>query len=86
MNSIPIEIQWADITAEEILEKTYSTFHASHIILQQQYQLRSFKKYYELISSLLMAEKNNKLLIKNHQSHPTSSGAFSEANAGSLNL
>ena len=28
-----------------------------------------------------MTEKNNDLLIKNHQSRPTSSAAFSEANA-----
>jgi len=70
-----------DITDEEMLEKTYSTFHASNITLQQKYRLCDFKKYPELISSLLVAEKNNELLIKNHQSRPTSSAAFSEANA-----
>ena len=70
----------ADITDEEMLEKTYSTFHASNITLQQQYSLRGFKKYSELISSLLVAEKNNEFLIKNHQSRPTSSVAFSKAN------
>ena len=53
-----------DITDEEMLVKTYSTFHASTITLQQQYRLRGFKKYSELISSLLVAEKNNELLIK----------------------
>ena len=42
--------------------------------------MRDFKKYSELILSLLMAEKNNELLIKNHQSRPTSSAAFSKAN------
>ena len=70
-----------DITDEEMLEKTYSTFHASNITLQQQYRLRDFKKYSELISSLLMAEKNNELLIKNHQSRPTGLAAFPEAKA-----
>ena len=70
-----------DITDEEMLEKTYSTFHVSNITLQQQYRLRGFKKYSELISSLLVTEKNNELLIKNHQSHPTGSTTFSEANA-----
>ena len=70
-----------DITNEEMLEKTYSTFHASNITLQQQYRLRSFKKYSELISSLLVTEKNNEFLIKNHQSHPTGSATFPEANA-----
>jgi len=33
-----------DITNEEMLEKTYSIFHASNITLQQQYRLRGFKK------------------------------------------
>ena len=70
-----------DITDEEILEKTYSTFHASNIALQQQYRLRAFKKYSELISSLLVTEKNNELLLKKHQSRPTGSAVFSKANA-----
>ena len=70
-----------DFTYEEILEKTYSTFHTFNITLQQQYRLHGFKKYSELISSLLVSEKNNELLIKNHQSRPTGLAAFSEANA-----
>ena len=52
-----------DSTDEEMLEKTYSTFHASDITLLQQYQLHGFKKYSELLSSLLVVEKNNELLI-----------------------
>ena len=68
-------------TDEDILEKTYSTFHASNVTLQQQYRMQRFKKYSELISCLLVAEKNNELLIKNHQSRPTGSVAFPEANA-----
>ena len=43
--------------------------------------MQRFKKYSELISCLLVAEKNNELLMKNHQSHPIGSVAFSEANA-----
>ena len=69
-----------DITDEEMLKKTYSTFHASNITLQQQYMLRGFKKYSELISSLLVVEKNNEFLIKNHQSRLTGSVAFLEVN------
>ena len=64
-----------------MLEKIYSTFHASNVTLQQQYRMQRFKKYSELISCLLVAEKNNELLMKNHQSRPTSSIAFSEVNA-----
>jgi hypothetical protein len=42
------------------------------------------KKYSELISYLLIAEQNNELLIKNHQSRPTGSSPFPEANATSF--
>ena len=68
------------ITDEDMLEKTYSTFHASNVTLQQQYRLRGFTRYSELISCLLVAEKNNELLMKNHQSRPIGSAAFPEAN------
>ncbi|CAM8898471.1 unnamed protein product [Rhodiola kirilowii] len=68
-------------TDDEMLEKTFSTFHASNVTLQQQYRVRGFQRYLELIACLLIAEKNNELLIKNHQSRPTGSKAFPEANA-----
>lgn len=71
------------VTEEDMLEKTYSTFHASSVLLQQQYRERRFSKYSELISCLLVAEQNNELLLKNHQSRPTGSAAFPEVNATS---
>ncbi|XP_074316839.1 uncharacterized protein LOC141653096 [Silene latifolia] len=71
------------ITESDLLEKTYSTFHASNLVLQQQYRERQFKKYSELISCLLVAEQNNELLMQNHQTHPTGSSPIPiiEANA-----
>ncbi|XP_078158189.1 uncharacterized protein LOC144553870 [Carex rostrata] len=72
------------ITDEDMLEKTFSTFHASNLLLQQQYRERGFKKYSELISCLLVVEQNNELLMKNHQSRPTGSSPFPEANATSF--
>jgi hypothetical protein len=69
------------ITDEDMLEKIFSTFHASNLLLQQQYRERDFKKYSELISCLLVAEQNNELLMKNHQSRPTGSSSFPESNA-----
>ncbi|KAI5332275.1 hypothetical protein L3X38_022404 [Prunus dulcis] len=62
-----------NISEEDMLEKTLSTFHASNVLLQQQYRHSSFKKYSELVSCLLLAEQNNELLLKNHQSRPTGS-------------
>lgn len=69
------------ITEADMLEKTFSTFHASNVTLQQQYRVQNFRKYSELINCLLVAEKNNELLIRNHQSRPTGSKAFHETNA-----
>ncbi|XP_021851982.2 uncharacterized protein [Spinacia oleracea] len=73
------------ITDAEMLEKTYSTFHANNIVLQTQYREKGFKKYSELISCLLVAEQKNELLMKNHESRPTGSTPFSEANVTSHN-
>ncbi|GKB36126.1 hypothetical protein Tco_0881068 [Tanacetum coccineum] len=69
------------VTKGDMLEKTLSTFHASNINLQQQYRLQNFKRYSDLNVNLLVAEKNNELLMKNHESRPTGSLAIPEANA-----
>jgi hypothetical protein len=63
-----------------MLEKTYTTFYASNVLLQQQYREHNFTRYFELISFLLVAEQNNELLMKNHHAHPTGSTPFPEAN------
>ncbi|KAK9668759.1 hypothetical protein RND81_13G084400 [Saponaria officinalis] len=68
------------ITDEDMLEKTYSTFHANNVVLQTQYREKGFKKYSELISCLLVAEQNNELLMKNYESRHTGSTPFPEAN------
>ncbi|XP_074356392.1 uncharacterized protein LOC141696104 [Apium graveolens] len=70
-----------NITDKDMLEKTYSTFNANNMLLQQQYRERGFIKYSELISVLLLAEQNNELLLKNHQEHQTGSTPFPEVNA-----
>jgi hypothetical protein len=70
---------------EDMLERTFSTFHPSNMLLQQQYRERNFKKYSELISCLLVAEQNNELLLKNHQSRLTGSAPFPEVNKTSFN-
>ena len=64
-----------------MLEKTFTTFHSSNVPLQQQYREQRFTKYCELISCLLVAEQNNELLMRNHQSRPTGIEPFPEVNA-----
>ncbi|KAJ9552243.1 hypothetical protein OSB04_016288 [Centaurea solstitialis] len=73
------------IIDEEMLEKTFSTFHDSNMLLQQQYRERGFKKYCDLISCLLVAEQNNELLMKNHETRPTGTAPFPEANVATYN-
>ena len=62
-------------------KKTFTTFHACNVLLQQQYRERRFIKYSELIACLLVAEKNNELLLQNYQSRPIGFQAFPETNA-----
>ncbi|XP_023738924.1 uncharacterized protein LOC111886921 [Lactuca sativa] len=73
-----------EVTDEDILEKTYSTFHATNINLMQQYQLQKFIKYSELNTCLLVVYKNNELLMKNQESRPMGSVALPEANAKNI--
>nr|GEZ09804.1 hypothetical protein [Tanacetum cinerariifolium] len=73
------------IIDEEMLKKIFSTFHASNLLLQQQYRERGFKKHCDLISCLLVAEQNNDLLMKNHQPRLTGSAPLSEANMVAYN-
>ncbi|XP_069148183.1 uncharacterized protein [Solanum lycopersicum] len=68
------------IKDEDMLEKTLTTFHASNVILQQQYREKGFQKYSELISCLLVAEQHNALLMKNHEARPTGAAPLPEAN------
>ncbi|KAI5330083.1 hypothetical protein L3X38_029480 [Prunus dulcis] len=49
----------------------------------QDFKHSGFKKYSELVSCLLLAEQNNELLLKNHQSRPTGSSLLPEINAAS---
>ena len=70
-----------NIIEEDMLEKTFTMFHASNVLLQQQYRERRFTEYSQLISCLLVAEQNNELLMKNHQSRPTGSETFPKLNA-----
>ncbi|KAL2252562.1 UNVERIFIED_CONTAM: hypothetical protein Sindi_0050900 [Sesamum indicum] len=79
-----------DVTDGQMLEKIFSTFHASNLVLQQQYRERGFKTYSKLILCMHVAEENNQLLLNNHNARPTGSKplpeistALPEANATS---
>ena len=69
------------LTKIELLEKIFSTFYVSNILLQQQYRQRQFKTYSVLLSVLLTIEQTNQLLLKNHDLRPIGAKAITEANA-----
>ncbi|XP_004234725.1 uncharacterized protein [Solanum lycopersicum] len=69
-----------NIKDEDMLEKTLITFHASTLVLKQQYGERGFKKYSALISCLLVAEQHNTLLLKNHEVRPMVTAPLPKAN------
>ncbi|XP_051151855.1 uncharacterized protein LOC127265882 [Andrographis paniculata] len=70
-----------NINDSDMMEKTFFIFHASNLLLQQQYREKGFRTYSDLIVCLLLAEQNNQLLLKNHASRLTGSSPFPEANA-----
>ncbi|XP_031096985.1 uncharacterized protein LOC116001237 [Ipomoea triloba] len=67
------------IEERDLIEKTLSTFHASSLVLQQQYRAKNYVKHSELIFALLFAEKHNQLLMKNHNARPIGSAPVPEA-------
>ena len=67
------------ITDQDTLEKTFSTFHTSNVLLQQQYREKGFKTYADLISCLLLTEQNNELLMRNSEMRHVGSAAPPEA-------
>ncbi|XP_026428936.1 uncharacterized protein LOC113324868 [Papaver somniferum] len=70
-----------NVIDEQMLEKTFTTFHASNVLLQQQYRERKFTEYSELIFCLLIAEQNNELLLRNHEACHVGSAAVPKAHA-----
>ena len=78
-----LELCGIKLTDAEMLEKTFFTFHALNIVLQQQYRQFHFAIYSDLIFVLLTAEQTNELLLKNHDLRPADSKALPEAHANS---
>ncbi|KAK8366464.1 hypothetical protein V6Z12_A02G122500 [Gossypium hirsutum] len=60
--------------------KHFQPFHATNVLLQQQYREKCFKRYSKLISCFLVAEQNNELLMKNYGIRPIGSAPFPKVN------
>lgn len=73
------------IVEEDMLEETFTTFHDSNVLLQQQFWEWRFTNYFELILYLLVAKQNDKLLLKDDQSKLIGFVPFPQANPTSSN-
>jgi len=53
-----------------MIEKTLSTFPLASIVLAQQYRNMRFVTYSKLMALLLLAEKQNEIILQNAEVHP----------------
>lgn len=63
------------------MNKTYNTFHKHLHFLPEIYRKCRYSRFSELMVALMLPEKNNELMIKNHNSRPTGAKPFPEINA-----
>lgn len=60
------------LTENDLLEKTYTTFPSLDNLLQKQYRQTKLTKFFELITQLLLDKKNSLILMRNNNSCFTS--------------
>jgi hypothetical protein len=65
-------------TDAEKIQKTLSTMHPSDRVLCNQYRKENHQVYSQLIHSLIQAEKNDELLMKNHHLRPVGAAPLPE--------
>ncbi|XP_058216940.1 uncharacterized protein LOC131327828 [Rhododendron vialii] len=71
---------WNNLKESEYNSTLFKIVSILKLCGEQQYRERGFEKYSDLISYLLVAEQNNELLLRNHESRPTGALPFPEAN------
>ena len=59
-----------EVTKEQLIDKTLSTFLPASSILAQQYCNMVFKKHSQMMAYLLLAKKQHQILLKNAERAP----------------
>ncbi|CAL9215310.1 unnamed protein product [Arabidopsis halleri] len=75
-----------EVSDNDLLEKALSTFHTQNIVLQQQYRAMKHTLFEDLLSCLLLAEKNNELLMRNSAQRPPGSAPVPDSRKESYNV
>ena len=73
-----------ELTDVDLLEKTYTTFPSSDNLLQKQYRQSKFTTFPELITQLLLDEKNSIVLMRNNNSRPAGTKAIPMPDANNV--
>lgn len=60
-----------EISEQDLIEKTLYTFPRSDYILRDIYMEKNYSTYSELISKLILVEKQNQKLLENYYARPT---------------
>ncbi|KAK9911205.1 hypothetical protein M0R45_035126 [Rubus argutus] len=75
------------ITDAMLIEKTLSTFPVSDLVVAKNYRIevlnRRITRFHELISALSVAEKHEKILVKNYNARPVGTKAVPETHYSS---
>ncbi|XP_013607880.1 PREDICTED: uncharacterized protein LOC106314571 [Brassica oleracea var. oleracea] len=72
------------VSEAKMMNKTYNTFHKQLHFVPKIYRKCGYTRFSELMVAVMLAEKNNELLIKNPNSRPTGAKAFPEVNATAI--
>ncbi|GJR35232.1 hypothetical protein Tco_1339176 [Tanacetum coccineum] len=88
LSIMALEISGKNYLSWKLDAETYLDAHDLGDTIQagtQQYRAKGFTKYCDLISRLLVAEQNNELLMKNHETRPTGVAPLPEVNIANCN-
>lgn len=62
-----------NIVSKEMIELSLSTFQKDHMVMSQLYRTMKYTYYHEFVTSLIIVEQNNDILLHNYNLRPARS-------------